>query len=161
RTDPDQPGGGRQRPLLLRRGVQGRPGAAPRHPGGRLPEVPGEQRGAPAVLLQVCRAADAAGADVRPLRQAEPPGQPLLHLLWESVAMSPRSVARDWNPDPRTADNGQRTSAMAPPPSDPVPQSGGLLARLRGMVQGRKPVEAAPAEEDVLPTWDESAAPAA
>ena len=31
---------------------------------------------------------------------------------------------------------------MASTPSDPAPQAGGLLARLRGMVQGRKPVEA-------------------
>src|SRR5207245_610699 len=55
----------------------------------------------------------------------------------------------------RTADNGQWTIAMASTPSDPAPTAGGLLARLRGMIQVRKPVEAASAD-DVLPTWDET-----
>ena len=101
RADQDQPGGGRQRPLLLGPGDQGRPGEAPGDEGDCLPEVQDDEQGPRAVLLEVRRAADRPDRRRAITAARQPHGQPVLHPLRQSAALT------DFPPLPRSGAEGE------------------------------------------------------
>jgi hypothetical protein len=89
RADQDQPGRGRQRPLLLRPRDQGQPGTWSGHGESELPGVPARQPGSAAVLRPLLPAADRPVAG--PLWQLwpeQPVGEPALRPLQRPPAVN-------------------------------------------------------------------------